>query len=288
MQPTVAAALICPIDGLPLTSRGASLVCAGRHTFDCAREGYINLLPVQDKASRDPGDSKAMVAARHRFLETGAYASIAGALAEVAVSTLARRKRPGPAVILDAGCGEGYYLERLGQQLSGMPGVESAHLIGIDISKWAVRAAAKRGIPATWAVASNRRPPLAPGSVDLIVCLFGFPIWEGFAPVQPREAEVILVDPGPDHLQELRALIYPEVKRSARPTLTPQPGYAPVSEATHLSRAHIATPGAIADLLAMTPHGHRASQEGRARLAAHTTLDITLDVVIRTYARADP
>ena len=293
MQRAAGPTLICPFDGLPLASegpdQGTSLVCQRRHTFDRAREGYINLLPVQDKASRDPGDSKEMVAARHRFLNTDAYAPIAVALADAAAATLARRRRPGPAVILDAGCGEGYYLERLAQNLAQRLAAKDAagtiQLAGIDISKWAVRVAAKRNVSATWAVASNRRPPFARASVDLIVCLFGFPIWEGFAPVQPQGGEVILIDPGPDHLQELRAIIYPEVNRSARPSLTPQPGYAPVAESTHLSRAHIATPNAIADLLAMTPHAHRASSEGRTRLVACTTLDVTIDVVIRTYAR---
>lgn len=287
MQLAAVPSLICPFDGLPLANQGTSLICPDRHTFDRAREGYVNLLPVQDKASRDPGDSKEMVAARRQFLETGAYASVANALAETTVSALARCTRSGPAVILDAGCGEGYYLDELAQRLAATSGAQTAQLAGIDISKWAVRAAAKRSAPVTWAVASNRRPPLAPGSVDLILCLFGFPIWEGFAPIQPMGGEIILVDPGPDHLQELRALIYPEVKRSARPSLAPQPGYTPVSEMTHLSCAHVPTPDAIANLLAMTPHAHRAASDGRTRLAACHTLDVTIDVVFRTYSRSD-
>jgi 23S rRNA (guanine745-N1)-methyltransferase len=277
--------LVCPFDGLPLTNLGTSLSCAKGHTFDRAREGYVNLLPVQDKASRDPGDSKEMVAARRRFLDTGAYAPIADALGDAVLAYLARGATSDQVTILDAGCGEGTYLEQLARRLAEAQRTETIHLAGIDISKWAVRVAAKRTVPATWAVASNRRPPFAANSVDLILCLFGFPIWEGFLAVQPTGGEVVLVDPGPDHLQELRALIYPEVKRGARPALTPQPGYRPVAETAVTARAHVATKQAIADLLAMTPHAHRATAEGHARLAAAVSLDVTIDVAVRTYAR---
>jgi 23S rRNA (guanine745-N1)-methyltransferase len=285
MTAAVIVQLVCPFDGLGLADRGASFGCAKGHTFDRAREGYINLLPVQDKASRDPGDSKDMVASRRRFLETGAYAPIAGALGDAVIAALERHGGARGITLLDAGCGEGYYLEHLARRLSTAGRAEATHLAGIDISKWAVRAAAKRAVLATWAVASNRRLPFAAGSVDVILCLFGFAIWEGFAAVQPVGGEVVLIDPGPDHLQELRALIYPEVKRSVRPTLVPQPGYRPVSERTLTARAHVATPEAIADLLAMTPHAHRASAEGHARLALAKTLDVTIDVAVRTYAR---
>jgi 23S rRNA (guanine745-N1)-methyltransferase len=277
--------LVCPFDGLPLANRGTSHACANGHTFDRAREGYVNLLPVQDKASRDPGDSKEMVAARRRFLDTGAYAPIADALGDTVLTHLDRHASSRAVTILDAGCGEGTYLEQLARHLTAAQRAETIHLAGIDISKWAVRVAAKRTVPVTWAVASNRRPPFAANSVDLILCLFGFPIWEGFAAVQPAGGEVVLIDPGPDHLQELRALIYPEVKRGARPALTPQPSYRPIAETAVTARAHVATKQAIADLLAMTPHAHRATAEGHARLAEAPSLDVTIDVAVRTYAR---
>ena len=64
-------ALACPLDGLPLQSTGTAWRCASGHSFDIASQGYTNLLPVQHKRSRDPGDSKEMVAARRRFLTAG-------------------------------------------------------------------------------------------------------------------------------------------------------------------------------------------------------------------------
>jgi 23S rRNA (guanine745-N1)-methyltransferase len=277
--------LTCPIDGSPLAARGAALVCPTGHTFDRAKEGYVNLLPVQDKASRDPGDSKEMVAARRHLLATGAYEAIATAMAHAVMSDLATRSVDRAVTILDAGSGEGYYLDALAKLLSAETTSRNIYLAGVDISKWAVRAAAKRATPATWVVASSRRLPFPIGSIDLILCLFGFPIWEGFGTVQPLGGTVLMIDPGPDHLIELRKIIYPELRRNQRPPFVSVPGYHPGTEQTLTSRAQLASPAIIADLLSMTPHVHRASADGRARLAAYSRLDITLDVTLRTYIR---
>lgn len=75
-------ALACPLDGAPLQRQGGSLRCADGHCFDLAAQGYVNLLPVQNKRSLDPGDSKEMVAARRRFLEAGHYQPIADAVTQ--------------------------------------------------------------------------------------------------------------------------------------------------------------------------------------------------------------
>ena len=285
MQVLPAPHFTCPHDGTPLASTGSTLVCVRKHTFDIAREGYVNLLPVQDKASIDPGDSKDMVAARRRFLDTGAYAPIAAALAGFTLSAINRRAGSAPFTILDAGCGEGYYLQALAAHLARQAGSTAVRLAGIDISKWAVRAAARRNLPVAWAVASNRRPPLPPQSTDLVICLFGFPIWDGFATAQPDGGEVLLIDPGPDHLLELREIIYPEVRRSERGHTTDTRDYRQSSETRVRTGIHVAAQEAIADLLAMTPHAHRGTIEGKAALLARSTLDTTIDVVLRGFKR---
>ena len=277
--------LVCPHDGASLTSHANSYVCPHGHSFDRAREGYVNLLPVGDKASRDPGDSKQMVAARRRFLETGGFEPIATAVAHTALALIIAHASTRPFTILDAGCGEGYYLQHLEKQLETVPGEATVHLTGIDISKWAVRAAAKRAVPATWVVASNRRPPVPPASIDLVLCIFGFPIWPGFASVQPAGGHVLMIDPGPDHLLEMREIIYPEVIRRERGAAITADGYTQVSEHSIHATAHLATPGVIADLLSMTPHAHRANMAGQAALATRATLDVTIDVALRLFRR---
>jgi 23S rRNA (guanine745-N1)-methyltransferase len=256
---------------------GSALRCTSGHSFDRAREGYFNLLLVQHKASLDPGDSKAMVAARRRILDAHCYRPIAERL----VARVAGLN-PAPATILDAGCGEGTYLNALAHGLPGAP-----LLVGIDISKWAVQAAAKRSTAAFWAVATNRHLPFAPSSIDLIVSLFGFPVWSEFARVQAPAGHVLLVDPGPDHLIELRSIIYPEVTRAAPPSLAAAQaaGYRLIDEQPLSFPIALTSAAQIADLLAMTPHDHRAPLAGRAALASHDSLALTGDVVFRLLAR---
>ena len=287
MHVTAATNLACPIDASPLSTDGAVLRCAAGHSFDRAREGYCNLLVVQHKASRDPGDSKEMVAARRRFLEAGHYAPIAGNVFETVRACTAVAPPSRTYHILDAGCGEGYYLDRIGKFAASCPQPTAISFAGIDVSKWAVKAAARKPTPAAWLVANNRHPPFLPGSVELILCLFGFPVWEGFWPIQPVGGHVVLVDPGPDHLIELREIIYPTVTRSES---TPQAaaqaaGYALQREQILRFQLTLDSQRAIQDLLAMTPHAHRLSQAGREALARRSALTVTADVVLRLLAR---
>lgn len=102
--------LACPICSAPLNEVDNGVVCPAGHRFDRARQGYLNLLPVQHKNSRDPGDNLAMVEARRDFLNAGHYAPVARRLAALA----AERK---PQRWLDIGCGEGYYTAQIADAL---------------------------------------------------------------------------------------------------------------------------------------------------------------------------
>ncbi|RTL64177.1 MAG: methyltransferase domain-containing protein [Hyphomicrobiales bacterium] len=278
--------LACPMDDLPLDVSGSAWRCARGHSFDVAQEGYCNLLLVQQKASRDPGDSKAMVAARHRFLEAGHFAPIADRLYFQALGALAEHQGASPCV-LDAGCGEGYYLARFADlaEKHGQP--PDIALAGMDVSKWAVKAAAKRGLAATFVVGSNKHPPFLPGSVDLILSVFGFPHWEGFARVLAGGGHVLLADPGPEHLAQLREVIYPTVRASPPPSLDAagKAGFALAAEETLLFSIDLEGQQAIQDLLLMTPHGARVPQERRGAIAALERLTVTIDVTFRLVAK---
>ncbi len=274
------ARLACPLDGEPLTLGERSLSCANGHSFDLARQGYVHLLPVQQKKSRAPGDSMAMVAARQRFLDAGHYAAIAAMLTD---RMLAVMPDQGPATVLDAGCGEGYYLDRVHAALLAQGCQADVDLIGIDIAKPAVLAAARRSRAPTWVVASNARPPMLPGTVDLLLCLFGFPNYPAFARVLRAGGRILLVDPGPDHLIELRELLYPQVRRSPPPSLqaAEQAGFE-LEDAQPLSfRTGALSRAALDDLLLMTPHLYRASAAGKTAVRTVDTLDLTVDVIFR-------
>ncbi len=283
MQITAATHLACPLDALPLAAEGSALRCANGHNFDRAREGYWNLLLVQHKASRDPGDGKEMVAARRRFLDPGHFAPIADGVFAVLSLLASEADDKGPLTVVDAGCGEGYYLDRLAQLAAASPEPAELNLAGYDVSKWAVQAAARRKCPVTWLVANSAKPPFLAGSVDLFLCLFGFPVWDGFTSVQKPGARVLLVDPGPDHLIELREIIYPAVTRSGPPSLAQAEaaGYLLESEVPIRFSTALETAAAIQDLVAMTPHAYRMPQSGREALARLERLDVTAEVVMR-------
>jgi 23S rRNA (guanine745-N1)-methyltransferase len=280
--------LICPLDGQPLLMQQNSWRCANGHSFDNARQGYVHLLPVQNKRSLAPGDSKEMVAARQRFLSAGHYQPIAAAVAQSVVDAVNTQvagieTRPGmeePFACLDAGCGEGYYLRQLEAGFSGEKKEQQLSLIGLDISKPAVLAAAKQSKTTRWLVASNANIPLADGSLGCVLSLFGFPVYPEFRRVLRPGGRVIVLDVGPDHLRELREVIYPVLKPEAdKPNASEAPaGFQTVGrQAVNFSLALVGE-GAIGDLLAMTPHFYRAKAEGLARAAALGELQVTVDV----------
>ncbi len=281
--------LTCPLDGLVLDffdeNGSAKVRCENGHSFDKARLGYINLLSVQDKRSRDPGDTKAMIEARGRVLDSGIYAPIADTLASRVTEKLnvlyrdscedspASKKMFG---ILDAGCGEGYYLDRC---LDNDIELYNINAVGLDISKWAIMAAAKRNKNITWIVASNRNPPIQQHSIDIIICGFGFPDFPAFRQILKPGGFVIMLDPAENHLLELRKIIYPTIKpykiNDFPRALHVDFVLAGQQRLTYIVKVN---PQQIKDLLIMSPHLYKTAAEGKEAAFALESLDVTVDV----------
>lgn len=139
----------CPLCHQPLSREKNSYICPQRHQFDMAKEGYVNLLPVQHKRSRDPGDSAEMMQARRAFLDAGHYQPLRDAI----VAQLRERLDDKATAVLDIGCGEGYYTHAFADAL---PEITT---FGLDVSKVAIKAAAKRYPQVTFCVASSHRLP---------------------------------------------------------------------------------------------------------------------------------
>src|SRR5580658_1695487 len=137
--------LLCTVRNchLALVREERRLVCPLGHSFDVARSGYINLLQPQDRRSNQPGDSAAAVAARRRLHDRGVTAPLLQAIAEILSPSQGD-------VVLDAGCGDGFYLGSLARQ-AGFSG----H--GVDISVAAIEAAARRYPECQWVVANADR-----------------------------------------------------------------------------------------------------------------------------------
>lgn len=173
----------CPLCGGAL-ERGEHICrCPNRHSFDLAREGYVNLLPANLRHSKAPGDDGEMAAARTRFLDGGWYSPLREALCALAE----RYARPG-AALLDAGCGEGWYTQALGSVIARKGG----RTAGVDLSKPAVKKAARRCPGGEIAVASVYRLPAADAAADLLV--------DCFAPWRPWSTPVCCAPAGPSSM----------------------------------------------------------------------------------------
>jgi len=277
--------LACPIDGEPLALnqlefKNRQLVCGNGHSFDISRQGYVNLLPVQHKRSKHPGDSKEMVSARTRFLNTGLYTPIADKLAETALAQIVDDSNT---CIMDAGCGEGYYLDYVLNNLNSKSVSGNFTFIGLDISKEAIVESVKRNKQISWIVGTNRHPPVMPDSVDIVLCVFGFQSFKGFTKIMRSGGKVILVEPGLDHLKELREVSYSEVKKSGLQNLSDafESGFSLVDEQQLNFKAEAINNKQINDLLMMTPHFFRASKEGKDAANKLNDLTLTVDIVFR-------
>ena len=273
--------LLCPIDQKELRQDGNTWRCQNKHCFDVAKQGYVNLLPVQNKKSLDPGDSKEMIAARRDFLNSGVYQPIAVALAKTLAGLCKEHEQLS---ILDAGCGEGYYLNAVCEQLL-LNDVELT-ATGLDISKWAVRSCKIRNPKLNGLVASNRQIPLPDHSQDIVLCTFGFPVFEEFKRILKPGGHIVMADPGPEHLIELRSQIYETVRRNPPADIS-----AALIDDWHLSdsiNVQFTTPPLSAEqfeqLLVMTPHLYRASREGRERAAKLQNMPVSGDVLIRVIS----
>lgn len=187
-----------------LVAQDGRYVCANSHSFDCARAGYVNLL-----RSKRTGDSKEMLLARRAFLDHGHYAPLADLLATHVANHLAAVRsdeRPphsqAPA-ILDIGCGEGYYLDRIRRSLSG-----DYTPVGIDSSREAIRLACQRVRPGLFAVADVLDDiPLATGTAQVLLNVFAPRNIPTFARVLAPGGLLLIAIPAPDHLAELRTAL---------------------------------------------------------------------------------
>lgn len=264
--------LRCPVCGGEMQKEGRSLFCNGarRHCFDLAKEGYVNLA---SSAASGGGDDAGLIRARTAFLSAGHYAPLADRVCEILTAHV-----PGGTVV-DAGCGEGYY--------SCTMAAHGLHVFGVDLSKNGIKHAAKdpagRENRALFAVAGVFTLPLADASVDAVVSLFA-PVAEAeFLRVLKPGGVLLLVGAGPDHLLDLKRVIYDTPYQN-------QPRADAPATMELLSEERLAFPmdldaTALGDLFAMTPYYYRTSKEGRERLAATERLTVGAEMDLLLYRK---
>lgn len=258
--------LICPKCSQELNKTNSSYKCNNNHCFDIAKSGYVNLL----LASSGSGDNKKMVDARYNFLSKGYYYKLAKKISDMLSSYLSDND-----VIIDGGCGTGYYDNVLKQKYP--------NIIGFDISKYAIDKAAKLNKDLLYIVASGKKVPISSNSCSCIINIF--------SPTFPLEAKrllnnngiMIIVTPKDNHLIELKNIIYD------KPYLNPNnienyEGFE-ICDSTQIEFKENLIKDDIFNLLEMTPYLYKTKEDDLLKINKILSLDITFSFNITIYKK---
>ncbi len=260
----------CPNCKTPLNRTSKVLKCDRGHSFDSAREGYVNLLPAHHKHSKMPGDPIEMVMGRRRLLASGLYEPLAQTLAE-------QLKQTGVTSLLDIGCGEGYYHQQITAVISELA------IYGIDISKPAIRMAAKALPKHQYAVASNSRLPVLDEAVHAVLKIF--------APSTDTETLRVLkpggvyleVGPVGRHLWELRTALY-DTPLEHKPLRNSVAGMTMMAQGNCTYERELNN-DLLNDVVLATPFAYRGHREKRQLLLKSESMTVSLAFGWRLYKK---
>ncbi|MBJ8501901.1 MULTISPECIES: putative RNA methyltransferase [Acinetobacter] len=263
--------LMCPVcrQSLNLTER--TWRCEQGHSYDVAKQGYVNLHVVQHKHSKNPGDTPESVDARRAFLQSGYYQPLQQAV-------VALLKQLDVKAILDIGCGEGYYTSAMQQVVE--------QCVGVDIAKNAVQRAAKLNTEVTWVVGTGATLPVLDQSMDVCTSLFS-PIPQAeIARVLKEDGYLIVVTPASEHLYAMREALFEQVNPH-----TPEKFVEQLQDLFELKQEQIIDAPFVLDqqalknLIAMTPYAYKASPERRLQLEQQSQLEVTASFQIYVFQK---
>ncbi len=259
--------LICPVCGNELNITSGTMRCCNGHSFDIAKEGYVNLL----RASKNGdliGDDKFSARSRRDFLNKGYYYVLQQALCDIF------REQEGN--LLDICCGEGYYTAALG-------GNPNLRVFGFDISREMVRLAAKRG-HGTYFVANMASIPVAESSMDFCTHLFAPFNETSFARVLKQGGRMFTVVPGKHHLWGLKKAVYDTPYENDEKL--------PETQLVHLKSVQkvcaevtLRSNEDIQAVFRMTPYYFHTAQKDKDKLSAVETLTTPVEFVIAEYVK---
>lgn len=263
--------LMCPVcrQSLNLTER--TWRCEQGHSYDVAKQGYVNLHVVQHKHSKNPGDTLESVDARRAFLQDGYYQPLQQAV-------VALLKQLDVKAILDIGCGEGYYTSAMQQVVE--------QCVGVDIAKNAVQRAAKLNTEVTWVVGTGATLPVLDQSMDACTSLFS-PIPQAeIARVLKDEGYLIVVTPASEHLYAMREALFEQVNPHTPEKFVEQlQNLFELKQEQIIDAPFVLDQQALKNLIAMTPYAYKASPERRSQLEQQSQLEITASFQIYVFQK---
>ena len=258
---------------LNMDEKTAALKCALGHSYDKSRFGYYNFLLGSSGGTH--GDNKEMILARREFLSRGFYQRLASSVAEICESVISNN-----AVLLDVGCGEGYYTTAIRDKCKR----KFAYIGAFDISKDAVRETAKKKCADEYAVASAYHIPVADESVDVIVNTFSPLAREEVYRSLKKGGYFVMAIPAEEHLFGLKSAIY-DTPYKNEVADTALEGFSLMSAKELRYPMLLNTDADIRALFMMTPYAYRTSAKGRERVLALKELKTDAHFIILTYRK---
>lgn len=268
---------ICPVCKRPLLREDRTLKCENRHSYDLSKQGVVNLLMSQRSAAKRHGDDKLMVRARKAFLDGGFYTPLLKKVEETAI-----KYAPDCVTLLDVGCGECWYTAHVFAALK--TGGKTVTAGGVDISKEALAAGAKRCGELGLAVASAAGLPVRDGSCDMLLNLF--------APFHQGEFSRVLRDGGimiraavlEKHLWELKQAVYDHPYEN-QPESTALDGFQLLSYEEVKGQIHLANSAQIDALFKMTPYYYKTGVKDQEKLSRLEELTTRTEFAVTAYRK---
>ncbi|GAA6134438.1 methyltransferase domain-containing protein [Oceaniserpentilla sp. 4NH20-0058] len=272
--------LTCPVCQSPLARQDRQLRCDNNHSYDQAKQGYFNLLLNTAKKSKQPGDNAAMVQARSAFLNAGHYQSISDTINQLAIDQLLQNQTENVNV-LDLGCGEGYYSDRLNLALNDH---QIQHeFYGLDISKDAVKSATKRSKAIHWLVANANQAPFAKNSMALILNVFNRIMPNALANLCHPKGRVLIASAGAYHLQQLKEAIYENPRFVEFDAISTMAEYFEHEHRQTLDFTIKLDPNSTEHLIGMTPHAWRSAPNVQQGLLSQQQLELRVQINLDSF-----
>lgn len=257
----------CPKCQEPLIKEAHRYQCKNHHSFDIAKQGYVHLL-LSNKKMR--GDNQAMVEARTAFLSHGYYAFLRERICTLYEAYL-------PSVLVDAGCGEGYYTNEIKHCFP------TCEVYGFDLSKHALKQGARAKTGVAYAVASVADLPMPDGCADMLQSIFA-PIYiEEIKRVLKKDGYFVKVGPGPTHLWGLKQVLYETIYENEGGET--YEGFTLVHQEYLEKEVDILGHEDIMALFSMTPYAYRSPKSGRETLAGLDALTTLLQFQIEIWQK---
>ncbi len=260
--------LICPVCSAELIKTEKSYRCELNHSFDTAKEGYINLLSGRHKAGELIGDNRDMAKARRLFLETGHYDFLADSICNY----IDRNDN-----VIDISCGEGYYTDYF-RRITG------ASVCGFDISKEMIKLAAKKYKETFFFVANIARIPVKDESIDKAVQICAPFSEKEFARILKKDGILLSVVPGKRHLWGLKELLY-ETPYENNEDDTEYESFVKTETLTVRNNVVINGQDTIMSLFAMTPYYYKTGEADKKKIENLSSLETELEFDIRIFRK---